>query len=93
MTHKILLLEGDGIGPEIVGAAVDVLNALRERFGFQAELEPALMGGAAIDATGDPLPEDTRELMQAAEAKARLGVPKQRILEELGYGAGEGARP
>jgi hypothetical protein len=41
----------------------------------------------------DPLPEDTRELMQAAEAKARLGVPKQRILEELGYGAGEGARP
>lgn len=41
----------------------------------------------------DPLPEDTRELMQAAEAKARLGVPRQRILEELGYGATEGARP
>lgn len=41
----------------------------------------------------DPLPEDSREIMQAAEAKARLGVPKDRILEELGYGPGEGARP
>jgi 3-isopropylmalate dehydrogenase len=78
MTHKILLLEGDGIGPEIVGAAVDVLNALRERFGFQAELEPALMGGAAIDATGDPLPEDTLALARAADAilLGAVGGPK-----------------
>ena len=78
MTHKILLLEGDGIGPEIVGAAIDVINALRERFGFQAELEPALMGGAAIDATGDPLPEDTLALACAADAilLGAVGGPK-----------------
>jgi hypothetical protein len=41
----------------------------------------------------DPLPEDVREQMQAAESKARLGVPAEVILEELGYAPGEGARP
>lgn len=41
----------------------------------------------------DPLPDDVREQMQAAEAKARLGVPSERIMQELGYAPGEGARP
>jgi 3-isopropylmalate dehydrogenase len=68
MTHKILLLAGDGIGPEIVGAANDVLDALRARFGLKAELEPGLMGGAGIDAAGDPLPEATLRLANAADA-------------------------
>ncbi len=68
MTHKILLLAGDGIGPEIVGAASAVLQALRTRFGLGAELESALMGGAGIDATGDPLPEDTLRLARASTA-------------------------
>ena len=78
MTHKILLLEGDGIGPEIVGAAVEVLRALISRFGLDAELEPALMGGAAIDATGDPLPEETLRLARAADAilLGAVGGPK-----------------
>lgn len=41
----------------------------------------------------DPLPDDVREQMQAAEAKRRLGVPDERIMQELGYAPGEGARP
>ncbi len=68
MTHKILLLAGDGIGPEIVGAATAVLQALSARFGFKAELEPALMGGAGIDATGNPLPDDTLRLARESTA-------------------------
>ena len=68
MTHKILLLAGDGIGPEIVGATRAVLDALSERFGFQCELEQALMGGCAIDAHGTALPDSTLALARAADA-------------------------
>lgn len=68
MTHKILLLPGDGIGPEIVGAASDVLFALRDRFGLALETEVAPIGGAGYDAAGDPLPESTLALAQAADA-------------------------
>ena len=52
MSHKILLLPGDGIGPEIVISAERVIAALQERFGFACELEHALMGGCAIDEFG-----------------------------------------
>ncbi|MDH4382252.1 MAG: 3-isopropylmalate dehydrogenase [Gammaproteobacteria bacterium] len=68
MTHKILLISGDGIGPEIVGAATAVLHALRERFGLQFESEEALMGGCAYEATGEPLPEVTLKAGRAADA-------------------------
>lgn len=68
MIHKILVLAGDGIGPEIVAAATDVLHALRTRFGLSAELESALIGGSGIDATGDPLPEDTLRLARESAA-------------------------
>jgi 3-isopropylmalate dehydrogenase len=64
---KIAVLPGDGIGPEIVGQAVKVLRALM-RDGLKIELEQAPMGGAGYDATGDPLPEATLELAQAADA-------------------------
>ena len=74
MTKKICVLPGDGIGPEITAQAVRVLEAL----GLGFELETALLGGAAVDATGDPYPEATRKL--AAEADAVLlgavGGPK-----------------
>ncbi len=78
MTHKILMLAGDGIGPEIVGAARDVLLALQSRFGLAVEMEPGLMGGAGIDATGDPLPADTQRLAEAADAilLGAVGGPK-----------------
>ena len=61
---KIAILPGDGIGPEIVAEAVRVLGALDLRF----ETEHALVGGAAYDAHGHPLPEATLALAKAADA-------------------------
>lgn len=68
MSKSILILPGDGIGPEIVAEAVKVLNHLRENDGLDVELPEALVGGAAIDATGKPLPEDTLNQAKAADA-------------------------
>ena len=61
---KICVLPGDGIGPEIIAEAVRVLQALD--LGF--EMEEALLGGCAVDATGDPYPEATQKLALAADA-------------------------
>ncbi|MFV8835590.1 3-isopropylmalate dehydrogenase [Aquisalimonas sp.] len=83
MSRKILVLPGDGIGQEIVTEAVKVLNRLREDFGLDAELEQGLIGGAAYDAHGEPLPEVT--LQQARESDAILlgavGGPRYDALE------------
>ena len=67
MTHKILVLPGDGIGPEIVAEAVKVLERLR-RDGLAVELEQGLVGGCAYDAEGNPLPETTLRLAREADA-------------------------
>ena len=64
---KVCVLPGDGIGPEIVGQAVRVLEALR-RDGIKLEMETALLGGCAVDAAGEPYPEATRKLARAADA-------------------------
>jgi 3-isopropylmalate dehydrogenase len=64
---KIAVLAGDGIGPEIVAQAVKVLGVLG-REGLGVELERAPFGGAGVDAHGDPLPEATLRLAQAADA-------------------------
>jgi 3-isopropylmalate dehydrogenase len=64
---KIAVLAGDGIGPEIVAQAVQVLEALRSD-GLKFELEPGLLGGCAVDATGEPFPEVTYKLVAAADA-------------------------
>jgi hypothetical protein len=71
---KICVLPGDGIGPEIVAEAVRVLKALDLRI----EMEEALLGGCAVDATGDPYPEATQKLAQAADAVllGAVGGPK-----------------
>ncbi len=61
---KICVLPGDGIGPEITAEAVRVLKALDLKF----ELEEALLGGCAVDATGNPYPEATQKLALAADA-------------------------
>jgi len=61
---KICVLPGDGIGPEITAEAVRVLNALDLKF----EMEEALLGGGAVDATGSPYPEATQKLARAADA-------------------------
>jgi len=64
---KIAILPGDGIGPEIVGEAVRVLDVLR-RDGLPIETEHAPIGGAGYDAAGHPLPEPTLALAKAADA-------------------------
>jgi 3-isopropylmalate dehydrogenase len=61
---KVVLLPGDGIGPEVVAAARRVLEALP----LELELEEHVFGGAAIHATGDPLPDETRDACLAADA-------------------------
>ncbi len=65
---RVLVLPGDGIGPEIVAEAVKVIQCLRERHGLELVLEEALVGGAAYDATGQPLPAETLERARAADA-------------------------
>ncbi len=67
MSKKILILPGDGIGPEIVAEAVKVLEQLRQSHGLAVEMEQALVGGAAYDASGHPLPDETLSLAQAAD--------------------------
>ena len=64
---KICVLAGDGIGPEIVAQAVRVLEVLRSD-GLKIELEPALLGGCAVDAAGEPYPEATKKAARAADA-------------------------
>lgn len=68
MTLRLLLLPGDGIGPEIVAEARRVLEVLRERHGLDCELTEAAIGGAGYDAAGAPLPEATLEAAGAADA-------------------------
>ena len=64
---KICILPGDGIGPEITAEAVRVLSALRSE-GLKFEMEEALLGGCAVDATGEPYPRQTQEMALAADA-------------------------
>ena len=59
MEKHIALLRGDGIGPEIVDSAVKVLEAVAEKFGHTFTFTRYLIGGAAIDETGNPLPQET----------------------------------
>ncbi len=75
---KIAVLPGDGIGPEIIDQAVRVLEAVGQRFGRHYEFTRGLVGGAAYDATGAPLPEETLELCLNSEAIlfGAVGGPK-----------------
>ncbi len=66
--NTVLLIEGDGIGPEVVGEAHKVLDAVARRHGLDLRYEQALLGGAAIDATGVPLPEATLEAAKRSDA-------------------------
>jgi 3-isopropylmalate dehydrogenase len=68
MIKKILVLPGDGIGPEIVAEAVRLLDVLRRDYGLEVEWEQGLIGGAAYEVTGKPLPEATLALARAADA-------------------------
>ncbi|MBD2016993.1 3-isopropylmalate dehydrogenase [Microcoleus sp. FACHB-53] len=66
--YRITLLPGDGIGPEIMAVAVDALKVVGEQLNITFEFTEALIGGAAIDATGEPLPAQTLEICRNSEA-------------------------
>ncbi len=68
ITKKICVLPGDGIGPEIATVAVDVLKAAGAAEGVAFEFEEALIGGAAIDAVGEPYPAATFEACKRSDA-------------------------
>ena len=75
---KIALLPGDGIGPEIVGEAVKVLDSVAAKYGHQFEYSKALVGACAIDATGDPYPAETHAVCEASDVVlfGAIGDPK-----------------
>lgn len=66
--HRITLLPGDGIGPEIMSVTVAVLKAIAPKYDLEFDFTEALIGGAAIDATGEPLPEETLTACRNSEA-------------------------
>jgi len=68
MTKRILVMAGDGVGPEICREAVRVLETLQTRYGLDVIFAEALAGGAAIDAAGDPLPDKSLAAARAADA-------------------------
>ena len=77
-SHRITLLAGDGIGPEITAVARQLLDAVSRRHGFELLYDEQPMGGAAIDATGEPLPPSTLEACRKADAVllAAIGSPQ-----------------
>ena len=78
MTYNIALLRGDGIGPEIVDSAVEVLEKVGEKFGHTFNFKAYLLGGAALDEYGIPLPEETVEGCLASDSVllGAVGGPK-----------------
>lgn len=66
--YRVTLLPGDGIGPEIINVAVDVLKLVGKKFDIEFAFQEALIGGAAIDATGEPLPAATLETCRNSDA-------------------------
>lgn len=78
MKLKIAVLPGDGIGPEISAVGVEVMKTVCERFGHEVTFDYALVGAAAIDAVGDPFPEETYKTCLDADAVlfSAIGDPK-----------------
>ncbi|MGD9022015.1 MAG: 3-isopropylmalate dehydrogenase [Lysobacterales bacterium] len=91
MSAGIVMLPGDGIGPEIMAEAEKLVAAAAELYGLDIGMESALIGGAAIDATGHPLPDETLALCKAAGAVVlgavggpRWADPAARVRPEQG---------
>ena len=78
MDYKIAVIKGDGIGPEIIDQAIKILNKIGEKYNHNFQYIEALAGGAAIDKTGSPLPEETLEICRKTDALlfGAVGGPK-----------------
>ncbi|WP_189577876.1 3-isopropylmalate dehydrogenase [Marinobacter zhanjiangensis] len=83
MSRSVLMLPGDGIGPEIVAETEKVLNRINEQFDLGLQFDHGLVGGAAIDETGEPLPGKTLERAKKSDAilLGAVGGPKWDNLE------------
>ena len=77
-TYRIAVLAGDGIGPEVMAAGLDVLSAVAKKFGFNFDAKEYAVGGAAIDQFGEALPEHTLQGCNEAQAIffGSIGGPK-----------------
>lgn len=77
-SYKIAVLPGDGIGPEVMNVAEKVLDKVAEKHGFSIEKTHALVGGAALDDCGEPLPEKTLKICEESDAIlfGSVGGPK-----------------
>ena len=84
MSKNVLVLPGDGIGPEIVAEAVKVLNVVNDKFDLGLSLVDGLVGGSAFDAHGTPLPQETMDKAKASDAilLGAVGGPKWDTLED-----------
>jgi 3-isopropylmalate dehydrogenase len=78
MNYKIALIRGDGIGPEVVEQAVNLLEAVGKKFGHSFQFTEVLLGGIAIDTVGKPYPDGTAELCKTCDAVllGAVGGPK-----------------
>ena len=83
MMKKILLISGDGIGPEVVFQTKKLIDFFSKNTDKKFETENALLGGCAYDAVGTPFPEETLKLARAADAilLGAVGGPKWEVLE------------
>ena len=86
MTKKIVTLSGDGIGPEIMAAGLEVLEKVASKIGFDYDIDAKPFGGAGIDAEGHPLPKSTLDAAKSADAilLAAIGGPKLNTGTERG---------
>ncbi|MBQ1489777.1 MAG: 3-isopropylmalate dehydrogenase [Eubacterium sp.] len=78
MQYRIALLKGDGIGPEVINETIKVLDAVGKKYGHQFLYTDALIGGAALDQTGESLPDETVKICKTSEAVllGAVGGPK-----------------
>ena len=76
--YNFAIIKGDGIGPDIVNEEIRVLNRVAEKFGHTFNYEEVLLGGAAIDAVGEPCPDKTVEVCKKSDAVifGSVGGPK-----------------
>ncbi|MHA2060034.1 MAG: isocitrate/isopropylmalate family dehydrogenase, partial [Candidatus Ranarchaeia archaeon] len=78
MNKHIAILAGDGIGPEVMDQALKILHVINEKYNLSLEWSPSLVGGAAIDQLGEPLPQTTRQNCEQSQAIlfGAVGGPK-----------------
>lgn len=83
MSRQILTIGGDGIGPDVMAQARKVLDVLNKKYSLGLSFVDGLMGGAALDATGVPLPDETLQLARASSATlfGAIGGPKWDVVE------------